>query len=96
MATNTSKQTSEFTGVDAYAIGKRKSFYGHRNWVCWTDKQGVRHAALVSYDTIKRAMLACGTQGYFTVYANGTGHNGYWSIASIWLANLKAGYYLHG
>lgn len=85
-----------YTGDDAGQVARRKSRYGRHDWVWWTSKDGQRHCARVSYDALKTAMLAVGTQGKILMYSANTGTplGGNWSIYTIWLANLKAGYYV--
>ena len=94
MAKKTSIQN--YTGEDAHVIAKQKARYSHNDWIVWRDRAGVKHSARITVDTLKQAMLACGTQGTFTLYTGSSALPvmGVWTIACAWLANLKAGFYV--
>lgn len=70
----------------------RKSSYDQ---IVWVDREGARHEARLTADTLKQAMLATGTQGRFTVYAARTATPMLirWRIAVAYLANLRRGFY---
>jgi hypothetical protein len=76
--------------VDAH----KKARYGHRDWLVWVDRHGERHAERATAETIKAAMLACGTKRPFVMYLanSGTGFLMTWRIAVNVLSNAKAGY----
>lgn len=83
-----------YTGIDASHVAKRKAVYGHRDWLFWVAKDGQRHAALCTGESIKRAMLDVGTQGRVTRYcaSDRWPMHGDWSLAALWLRNSKVGY----
>lgn len=85
------------TGPNSYETAKRKARYGTQSWIMWQDRNGIKKAAPVTYDTMKAAMLDCGTAGHWVLYSSRDrcGQMVYWSWACLMLRNLKAGYYYH-
>ncbi len=73
---------------------RKKARYGHRNWIVWHDGKAVRHCARLTAESVKAAMLTCGTQGHFTMYeaSTGTPWRVGWRHAANLLANARAGY----
>lgn len=59
--------TTALSGKSVYAEAKRKAVYGHRDWIVWTDRDGIQHADRKTSASTKRAMLAVGTQGRFSL-----------------------------
>ena len=82
--------TTIYDGDNPAVFARRKARYGHRDWLVWTGRDGKRYAALRTVEGIKQAMLATGTQGYFTCYVanTGTGMVVTWQIAAMWLRNV--------
>lgn len=78
------------SAIDAY----KKARYGRRDWLVWVDRQGERHAERATAETIKAAMLACGTKRPFVMYLanSGIGLQMTWRIAVNVLSNAKTGY----
>ena len=60
-------KSTALSGRYVYDEAKRKAIYGHRDWLVWTDRDGVQHADRKTYASTKRAMLAVGTQGKFSL-----------------------------
>mgnify|MGYP000031049326 FL=1 len=56
------------TGTEAFALAKNKAGYSDYSWVVWENKDGSFGAERASADTIKRALLAIGTQGKFYLF----------------------------
>lgn len=81
------------TGDDAGEIARRKSRYGHKDWLFWVDRHGQKHASIRTVETIKAAMLDCGTQNNFILYhrSDGIGLVCTWSMGAMWLRNIKSG-----
>lgn len=53
----------------AYYEAKRKATYGRNDWVFYSEKSGLQVAELLSVESLKRAMIAKGTKGKFTIFA---------------------------
>lgn len=71
---------------------QRKARYGHRTWVFYRDRSGESHAARADAHTVKAAMLACGTQGSWTLLcSDGTPMRVTWRVGLIVLSNAKFG-----
>lgn len=51
------------TASDAFNTARRKARYGHKDWLVYADKSGEWFAEAVTSDTLKRCLLASGTQG---------------------------------
>ena len=68
---------------------KRKARYGHKDWIFWHGQGQMK-----TPDTIKKAMLACGTQEYFLLVCANDGHTMLvnWRTAVTMLNNAKRGY----
>lgn len=79
------------TGDDAHVLARKKARFGRTDWVAWCGKDGVKRAMRASSTSVKMAMLATGTQGYFTMYqaSDGVGSMMSWGLASLLLRNLK-------
>lgn len=56
-----------FTGPEAYQKAMNKARHGHKDWVVYRDKSGQSVAEKATSEAYKRALLAIGTQGRFTV-----------------------------
>jgi hypothetical protein len=72
---------------------QRKARFGHRPWVCYRDRSGVFHAYRATADTVKAALIACGTQQSWTLLCgDGTPMRITWRLGLTVLANAKHGY----
>lgn len=81
------------TGPEAWNDAMRKEKYGRiYNWIGWIDRDGEKQADIQTYDTIKEAMLAIGTQGRFRSFERGTSWMITWKMGSIMLRNAKRYY----
>lgn len=60
-------------GATAYQQAQTKARYGHRDWIVYRTKDGTRTAEPSTSQSIKRALLAVGTQGHFTLILASTG-----------------------
>jgi len=69
-----------------YDAIRRKARFGHRSYVVWTDRNGELQHGIYNKATIKRAILAVGTNGRFT-----------WLDASTGISNIARSfsYMLH-
>ena len=68
----------------------RKAKYGHRDWLFWRDRAGQGHIAASSYDSMKQALLASGTQKSFTLVASdGCFYRMTWPLAVIHLKHFR-------
>ena len=68
-------KSTALSGRYIYNEAKRKAVYGHRDWLVWTDRDGIQHADRKTYASTKRAMLAVGTQGQFYLIGATDGHS---------------------
>lgn len=87
-------QNTVLVGENVHISARRCATKGHRDWIVWRGKDGLKYAAPCSADALKAAMLATGTQGRFIRYFGSGGFpmSGSWSVAAIWWKNAKAGY----
>ena len=81
------KETEILTGPRAYQEAERRAVYGHKRYICW-DENETGHAARLTSKTLKRAMLAMGTQGQFYITPS-FGIFG-WHVACNILRELKS------
>jgi hypothetical protein len=90
---DSSKGAPHMTGSDAYALAHRKARYAHRDWIVWKDRDGDYHAEEATASSVKSALLAIGTKGYFTcVDGKGISYHQTWATSILWHKNLKKGY----
>jgi len=71
-----------------------KARFGHRDWVCWHDRNDLFHAERESAESVKKALLSVGTQGRFVVVEANTGHlhlTGWWVGLNI-IRQYRRGY----
>lgn len=78
-------------GPDAFQEAKRKSQYGHNDWLVWRDATG-HHAARKSQEVIKEMLLAVGTQGKWTLLSSGTPMRGFWWLGLNLLRQARRGW----
>jgi hypothetical protein len=80
--------------LEPLATAVRKARYGRRDWLHWRDRTGQMRVAPATADSIKAALLACGTQKSFTLVAANTAvfHRMTWAVAINHLAHAKRGY----
>ena len=83
------------TGAEAFEIADRKARYSDYDWVVWKDKTGLFNAERASVESIKKALLAVGTQGHFTIVQSRTKwhHICSWRIGVNAMNHLRSGYY---
>ena len=67
----------------------RKATKGHHDWLVWKDRSGQTQIGKTSAATYKAAMLATGTQRWFTLIAANSGHlyRITWRLAVLHLRN---------
>ncbi|QRM34891.1 hypothetical protein [Microvirga sp. VF16] len=85
--------TSPGEGTYTLQYAQRKARYGHRDWLFWTDRSGSSQCAPKSKESIKKAMLASGTQGRWFVVSASTAvlQKGFWAMGVIMLRNAEHG-----
>lgn len=68
--------------------------YGHRDWLSWTDRNGLVHSERKTATAIKQALLDTGTQRKFHLFeaSTGIGHLISWRMGVTMLGNAKLGY----
>ena len=59
---------------------RRLATKGHRTWIVFRERDGTFSKCLWNSESIKRAMLAVGTQGRF----NWVDPSGVWNICRVW------------
>ncbi len=75
------------TGTEARELAIRKARYGHNDWIIWKDKTtGDWHAEKETSASVKRALLAVGTQGYYMCYTASKA----WSLMYKWRMGVNA------
>ena len=77
--------------MNPHQYAKHMARYGHKDWLVWTGKDGREIAEVKTADSLKRAMLATGTQKDFRMYGanDGCGFIVHWSMALIMWKNAK-------
>lgn len=73
------------TSQQAFELAKRKARYSDFDWVVWKDKSGTFYAERATYQSIKKALLAVGTQGKFNVIQSRTA----WSHLCGWRSGVN-------
>lgn len=83
MASTTAKETARYSRFDQ---------------IRWRDRDGSLREERVTVESVKAALLAVGTKGYFTIYAARTavGNHVGWRLGIRYWRNLRLGYYSHG
>lgn len=78
----------------SYEEAKRKAVRGHSDWIAYTAKDGQRTFERMSAGAVKRAMLAMGTNGHFTLIEASTavGYRYSWRLAVNLYANAARGF----
>lgn len=71
-----------------------KARFGHKDWIVWTEKDGTKRAEWRSEAVIKRALLASGTKGKWTLVCAdcGTLMRGYWRLGINLFAQSQRGW----
>lgn len=82
------------TNVEAYELARRKSKYGHKDWIVWKNTDGEFQAEAKSADSLTKAMESIGEDGRFSCMeaSVGTGMIVNRDIAQIMLNNTQYGY----
>lgn len=78
--------------MNLYQQTERKSRYGRRDWLYWTDREGVAQAEVKSRASIKKALLAIGTKGRFYLISGGISQIIRWRIGIIMWRNAAHGF----
>jgi hypothetical protein len=77
------------SNTEAYARARHWGRYMHRDGVVFKDRDGGWHCLAYCAASIKRAMLAVGTSGRFSVVGAGTGSTVRWREAIVRLRNAR-------
>lgn len=78
------------TNVEAYSIAKSRAKRNGRAQIVWKDRAGSFRYGPATPITVKKALLAVGTQGRFTeISPRGTYSNINWHIGCLFLRNFK-------
>ena len=81
------------THSEAYNLARHKARYGHRSWIVYDNKQGESFAEAMNADSLKKAMLATGTQGIFLIIGPKRGED---DLCRWWMANNIRRQFLKG
>jgi len=80
------------TGRTAWQEAQKRARFGHKEWIAWVENETL-HAARLTTETLKRAMLSEGTQCRLINYGASAGaFIVSWSIACNMLRQLKRGW----
>ena len=71
-----------------------KARYGHKDWIFWVEKDGTKRAEWRSAASVKRALLASGTKGFWClVHADsGCPMKGFWAMGINLIRQSKWGW----
>jgi hypothetical protein len=77
--------------MSAYHEAKRKARYGRKDWLVWTNKEGIRVNAIYNAVTLKQCLLDSGTQGEWWLIAknSGLGYVGSWYMGVMMIRNSR-------
>lgn len=80
-------------GADSFQAAMHYARFGHRDWIWWHDENG-SHAAVLTAESLKAALLAVGTKGKWSLIGadNGVPSKGFWWLGINILAQFKRGY----
>lgn len=80
--------------ASSYEEAKRKAVRGHSDWIAYTARDGQRTFERMTAGAVKRAMLAMGTKGHFTLIEANTavGYRYSWRSAVILYARAVRGF----
>jgi hypothetical protein len=86
--------TTRISGKDSYQTALRKARFGHRMWIVWTGRDGVRYADRATPETIKEALLAHGTQDrrWTLICEDGAPLKGFWFLGINVIKQLRMGW----
>lgn len=93
------KRIDKITGPGSLQKAKQKAIYGHANWVWYKGRDGGGVAERETAESVKRALLAVGTKGHYTLLcANcGSGMMMHWSMGlNCWYQLKYTGDYRKG
>ncbi len=82
------------THTEAYRLAQHKARYGHRDWLVWKNKEGENFAEPLNADSMKRCLLAEGTQGRWLLIGKNRGEDdlGFWWMGLNILRQIKKGW----
>lgn len=79
-------------GKGCYQEAMRKARFGRRDWVVYRDSEG-SHAEAATPAALKRALLASGTKGNWTlICSGGTPMKGFWFLGINVIRQMKRGW----
>lgn len=79
---------------DAFALAEHKARYTHKDWIVYKNKSEEFFAEAVSADSLKRCLLASGTQGrWWLIGSKRTDrHIGSWWMGLCMMRQRRAGH----
>lgn len=71
-----------------------KARFGHKDWIYWRQADGSSRAEWKSAESMKRALLATGTKGFWCLVTADDGHlmKGYWRLGITIYRNSLRGW----
>ncbi len=80
-----------------FAAVRSRARHSCYDQMVWRDGETFREGR-VTAENVKRALLAVGTRGHFSVYSarSDVAHRIGWRVGVAYLANLRRGFYAHG
>ena len=71
-----------------------KARFGHKDWIYWQERDGTYRAEWRSPESIKRALLASGTKGFWALVMADSGcpMKGFWAMGINILSQSKRGW----
>lgn len=87
------RTVNRIDGDGCFQAAQQKARFGHRDWIYWSDKNG-KHAEVKSVDSVKRALLAVGTKGFWAlIHADsGTPSKGFFALGLNLLRQMRHGW----
>jgi hypothetical protein len=71
-----------------------KARFGHKDWIYWRQRDGSARAEWKTPESVKRALLACGTRGFWCLVQadSGTPMKGFWAMGLNLIKQSKYGF----
>ena len=87
------RTVNQIDGDGCYQAALQKAKFGHRDWIYWSDKDG-KHAAVKSVESVKAALLAVGTKGFWAlIHADsGVSSKGFFAMGLNLLRQMRHGW----
>jgi hypothetical protein len=86
------KTVNRIDGDSCFQAAQQKARFGHRDWIYWSDQDG-KHAEVKSVESVKRALMAAGTKGFWVlIHADsGIASKGFFAMGLNLLRQIRHG-----